>query len=284
MDRSLLPHALPATMSAPPARRAPLARLAALMLCGVPLAALAQAGGSASEQAEAPPALRSSPRLQETLPDDVRSQLPVFVRGDRVTGQPDIRATVEGNAELRRGDTVIHADEMEYDVADDRAKARGHVHINRAGNLYDGTLLDLRVDAFSGFFSDARYRFLETAAHGEATRVDFVDRDRSVVHNATYTTCERTDEASWKPDWIIHAKTIRLDRAEDVGTAEDGVLEFKGVPVLPMGNISFPLSERRKSGLLPPTIGLDSVSGVEYIQPYYWNIAPNRDATITPWS
>ncbi|QKD46174.1 LPS-assembly protein LptD [Alicycliphilus denitrificans] len=282
MDRSLLPHALPATMSAPPARRAPLARLAALMLCGVPLAALAQAGGSASEQAEAPPALRSSPRLQETLPDDVRSQLPVFVRGDRVTGQPDIRATVEGNAELRRGDTVIHADEMEYDVADDRAKARGHVHINRAGNLYDGTLLDLRVDAFSGFFSDARYRFLETAAHGEATRVDFVDRDRSVVHNATYTTCERTDEASWKPDWIIHAKTIRLDRAEDVGTAEDGVLEFKGVPVLPMGNISFPLSERRKSGLLPPTIGLDSVSGVEYIQPYYWNIAPNRDATITP--
>ena len=282
MDRSLLPHALPATMSAPPARRAPLARLAALMLCGVPLAALAQAGGGAAEPAEAPPALRSSPRLQEALPDDVRSQLPVFVRGDRVTGQPDIRATVEGNAELRRGDTVIHADEMEYDVADDRAKARGHVHINRAGNLYDGTLLDLRVDAFSGFFNDARYRFLETAAHGEATRVDFVDRDRSVVHNATYTTCERTDEASWKPDWIIRAKTIRLDRAEDVGTTEGGVLEFKGVPVLPIGSISFPLSERRKSGLLPPTIGLDSVSGVEYIQPYYWNIAPNRDATITP--
>ncbi len=284
MDRSLLSLAPPATTTAartlPPRR--PLARLTALMLCGVPLAVLAQAGEGAAEPAEAAPALRTSPRLQETLPADIRPQLPVFVRGDHITGQPDISATIEGNAELRRGDTVIRADRMDYDVADDRAKARGHVHMNRAGNLYDGTLLDLRVDAFSGFFSDARYRFLQTAAHGEATRVDFIDHDRSVVHDATYTTCQRTDEASWQPDWIIRAKTIRLDRAEDVGVAEDGVLEFKGVPILPISHISFPLSERRKTGLLPPTIAIDSVSGVEYVQPYYWNIAPNRDATLTP--
>ena len=284
MDRPFLPHALPTSPPLPVALRRPLARLAALVLCGAPLAVLAQAGdGDEPPQPDPPaPALRTSPRLQETLPPEVRPQLPVFVRGDHVTGQPDIRAIIDGNAELRRGDTVIRADHMDYDVAEDRAKASGHVHINRAGNLYDGTLLDLRVDAFNGFFNDARYRFLQTQAHGEATRVDFIDRDRSVVHNATYTTCQRGDEASWQPDWIIRAKTIHLDRAEDVGQAEDGVLEFKGVPVLPVGSISFPLSERRKSGLLPPTIGLNSVSGVEYSQPYYWNIAPNRDATITP--
>ena len=264
--------------SATPTLR-PLARLAALMLCGMPLAVLAQASG---ESAEPAPALRPSPRLQETLPDGMRDQLPIFVRGDHVTGQPDIRAVIEGNAELRRGDTAIRADRMDYDVPEDRAKADGNVHMNRAGNIYEGTQLDLRVNAFTGFFSDARYRFLETAAHGEASRVDFLDRDRSVVHDATYTTCERTDEASWQPDWILRARKIHLDRVEDVGTAEDGVLEFKGVPVLPVPRITFPLSERRKSGLLPPTIGLDSLSGVEYSQPYYWNIAPNRDATITP--
>ena len=284
MDRFFLPHALPVRQSlaiaAPPRRT--LARLAALMLCGAPLAVLAQAVGSDEEPQAPAPVLRTSPRLQEELPAGIRQQLPVFVRGDRITGQPDIRATIEGNAELRRGDTVIRADHMDYDVAEDRAKASGHVRINRAGNLYDGTLLDLRVDAFNGFFSDARYRFLQTQAHGEATRVDFIDRDRSVVHDATYTTCQRGDEASWQPDWIIRAKTIHLDQAEDVGTAEGGVLEFKGVPILPVGSISFPLSERRKSGLLPPTVGLNSVSGVEYAQPYYWNIAPNRDATITP--
>lgn len=261
-----------------PPRRHALAWAALLLVCGMPAGTWAQQAVAAPEA----PALRSSPRLQETLPENVREFLPVFVRGDRITGQADIQATIEGNAELRRGDTVIHADQVVYDVPEDRAKASGHVRINRAGNLYEGTLLDLRVNAFVGFFTQARYRFLATSAHGEASRVDFIDHDRLVVHDATYTTCQRTDEASWQPDWILRARTIYLDKAEDVGRAEDGVLEFKGVPILPIPSISFPLSDKRKSGLLPPTIGLDSVSGLEYAQPYYWNIAPNRDATITP--
>ncbi|MBF5005020.1 LPS-assembly protein LptD [Diaphorobacter sp. NR2-3-3-1] len=229
-----------------------------------------------------PPVLRSSPVLQEDIPSAVRPQLPVFVTGDQVTGQPDIKAVIDGNAELRRGDTVIRADRMEYDVPEDRAMAEGNVHINRAGNVYQGTLLDLKVDAFSGFFSDARYRFLDTGGHGEASRVDFIDNDNSIVYNSTYTTCERTNEDSWRPDWILRARKITLDRGEDVGVAEDGILEFKGVPLLPVPRLSFPLSDKRKSGFLPPTIGLSSNSGVEYEQPYYWNIAPNRDATITP--
>jgi LPS-assembly protein len=103
-----------------------------------------------------------------------------------------------------------------------------------------------------------------------------------VVYRATYTTCLRDDSASWEPDWVIRAQRIELDRIEDVGVAYGGALEFKGVPILPIPAISFPLSDKRKSGLLPPTIGIDSDSGFEYSQPYYWNIAPNRDATITP--
>ncbi len=73
---------------------------------------------------------------------------------------------------------------------------------------------------------------------------------------------------------------IHIDQAEEVGTADHAVLEFKGVPLLPIPYISFPLSDKRKSGLLPPTLGLNSVNGFEYAQPYYWNIAPNRDATL----
>jgi len=301
MDRSSLPDLLSTTHSpktvpqprgrgvrgerhAPVFKQRALAQLAAWMLCGVPMAVLAQAQEPAAFEAaaEPTPALRASPLLQETIPDDVRPQLPVFVRGDQLTGQPDIKAIIEGNAELRRGDTVIRADRMEYAVPEDLAKANGQVHINRAGNTYDGSQLELRVDAFNGFFNDASYRFIETSAHGDASRVDFIDKDRSVVHNATYTTCQRTDEATWKPDWILRARVIHLDQEEDVGRAEGAVLEFKGVPVLPFPGLSFPLSDRRKSGLLPPTVGLDSVSGFEYSQPYYWNIAPNRDATITP--
>ena len=256
----------------------PLAYAVALAWCGVPLVALAQA--DAQSAWDAPPALRRSPQLQETLPAEVRPQLPVFVSGDRITGQPDVKAVIDGNAELRRGDTVIRADRLEYTVPDDLAQAQGQVHINRAGNTYDGSELALHVDAFKGFFSDARYRFLQTGAHGDATRVDFLDRDRAVVHNATYTTCQRDDSASWEPDWVLRAQSIRLDNVEEVGTAEGAVLEFKGVSVLPIPHITFPLSDKRKSGLLPPTVGLDSRNGLEYIQPYYWNIAPNRDATL----
>ena len=252
----------------------------ALAWCGLPLAYAQDAGAPPASGWDAAPALRTSPLLQEKIPDAVRSQLPVFVRGDRVSGQTDLNAVIEGNAELRRGDTVIRADRLDYNVPDDLARAQGKVRINRAGNVYEGTALELRVDAFEGFFSDARYRFLANGAHGEATRVDFIDRDRAVVHTATYTTCERGNEASWQPDWVLRAGTIRLDNEEQVGTAEDAVLEFKGVPVLPIPYITFPLSDQRKSGLLPPTIGLDSRDGVAYMQPYYWNIAPNRDATL----
>ncbi len=264
---------------APPSRRRPGRWV--LLAC-----ALAPLGGALAQQAPGAalpaPVLRPSPALPEALPPGLRAQQPVFVRGERLSGRPDIEADIEGDAELRRGDTVIRADRMHYDVPTDRAQASGSVLINRAGNRYEGSLLDMEVDAFHGFFSDARYRFLETGAHGEATRVDFIDRDRSVVHQATYTTCERTDEASWQPDWILRARRIELDRVEDVGRAEGGVLEFKGVPILPVPAISFPLSDKRKTGLLPPTLGLDSVSGFEYAQPWYWNIAPNRDATFTP--
>ena len=266
----------------PPVPRA-LAVGVALACCAMPMSALAQAPDPAAAPAsawDAPPALRSTPLLQEKIPDAVRPQLPVFVSGDRVSGQTDLNATIEGNAELRRGDTVIRADRMDYDVPEDLAKARGSVRINRAGNVYEGSALELRVDAFEGFFSDARYRFLATQAHGESTRLDFIDKDRAVVHDATYTTCERGNEASWEPDWVLRARTIRIDNEESVGTAEDAVLEFKGVSVLPIPYITFPLSDKRKSGLLPPTVALDSRDGVAYSQPYYWNIAPNRDATL----
>ncbi|WP_431603920.1 LPS-assembly protein LptD [Acidovorax soli] len=274
------PLSRPVRQAAARARRPglhPLACAVALAWCGLPQAALAQA--DAPSAWDAPP-LRRSPQLQETLPADLRPQLPVFVSGDRITGQPDVKATIDGHAELRRGDTVIRADRLDYTVPDDLAHAQGSVHINRAGNTYDGSVLELRVDAFQGFFSDARYRFLSTGAHGDSARVDFLDRDRSVVHTATYTTCQKDDSASWAPDWVLRAKSIHLDTAEEVGTADEAVLEFKGVPILPIPHISFPLSDKRKSGLLPPTVGLDSRNGLEYMQPYYWNIAPNRDATL----
>jgi LPS-assembly protein len=226
--------------------------------------------------------LKPTPMLRDALPPSAREKLPTYVTGDRVEGHTDLDTVIEGHAQLRRGDTVIRADRLEYYQPDDLARARGNVHINRAGDVYEGPLLELKVEAFEGFFNQPRYRFLRNNAYGEADRVDFIDDKRAVVRNATYTTCQRRPGPSWMPDWILRAASIRIDNEEEVGQASGAVLSFKGLPILPVPDLSFPLSDKRKSGLLPPTIGLDSLSGVELTVPYYWDIAPNRDATLYP--
>ena len=58
-------------------------------------------------------------------------------------------------------------------------------------------------------------------------------------------------------------------KAGEVSQASGAVLSFMGVPILPVPELSFPLSDKRKSGLLPPTVGVDNVSGLEFTQPYY---------------
>ncbi len=226
--------------------------------------------------------LQTSPLLQERINPEVRNSLPSFVSGQRITGRPDQETVVEGDAMLRRGDLVIKADRLEYTQPTDVARAQGHVLINRAGNVYEGPLLELRLDTFEGFFNQPSYRFLRNEAHGEADRIDFLDEQRAVIHNATFTTCRRLPGPSWLPDWILKASTLNLDNEKDVGTATGALLSFKGLPLLPVPYISFPLSEKRKSGVLPPSIGLDTVNGTEISVPYYWNMAPNRDLTLTP--
>ena len=227
-------------------------------------------------------ALKPSFQLQENIPSATRASLPTFVSGDVLTTHPDLETVIEGQAMLRRGDTVIRADRLEYDQSDDQAKAQGAIRINRAGNLYEGSALELKLDSFQGFLTQPRYRFLKNDAHGEADRVDFLDSSRSVIHNANYTTCQRQPGPNWLPDWILRASSIHIDSEEEVGQAEGAVLSFKGVPILPLPSISFPLSDKRKSGFMPPTFVPDNINGLEFTLPYYWNIAPNRDATLTP--
>ncbi len=231
---------------------------------------------------DAPLGLKTSPRLEEGIGQSTRSAQPTFLFGERTTGRTDLETILEGDAILRRGDTVIRADRLEYYQPDDLARARGNVRINRAGNVYEGPLLELKVESVEGFFLQPKYRFLLNDGHGEADRADFIDDKRVVVRNATFTTCRRLAGPSWLPDWILRAATLRLDYEEDIGVAEGAVVSFKGVPILPVPYLTFPLSDQRKSGFLPPTMGLGNVNGAELSVPFYWNIAPNRDATFFP--
>jgi LPS-assembly protein len=246
----------------------------------VALAVLTLLAAPALAQTSAPLQLQATPLLAEKLPANVNA--PSVVLGDRISGRTELETVIEGNAELRQPGMVARGDKLVYDQATDVVTATGGVRVNREGDRYTATSGKIKVDAVEGFFLQPTYEFIANGAHGQAERLQLLDRDRSTVFQGTYTTCQRQDGADWRPDWILRADRLELDREDDEGRAHGAVLEFKGVPILPMPTMSFPLGERRKSGWLPPTIGLDNKSGLNLSVPYYWNIAPNRDATITP--
>ena len=195
-------------------------------------------------------------------------------------GRPDIETVAEGDAVMRRGDLSIAADLLSYDHAEDLALARGQVKINQGGNRYSGPELQLKVQRFEGFFINPTYFFGLTAAGGVAERIDFIDNERSVAFDATYSSCRPEDGGS--PDWVLSSTRVRMDFDANEGFAEGAVLRFMGLPILASPFLRFPLTGERKSGWLPPSFAFDSRTGAQLQVPWYWNIAPNRDATFTP--
>jgi len=211
---------------------------------------------------------------------DAAPALPILLRAQSMQGEAGKNASASGNVELRRGGVVIRADQLDYDVLTDTAKAQGRVQINRAGAVYSGPALELGVQSFEGFFMQPRFEFPALGAGGQAERFDFLGPDRGRASNASYTSCPRDD--TQEPAWVLTARSVSFDTQANEGIAEGARLRFLGTTILALPTLSFPLNDARKSGWLPPTISVDNRSGVELAVPYYWNIAPNLDATLTP--
>ena len=190
---------------------------------------------------------------------------------------PDREITLERDAEVTRGGTTLNADRADYDIVDDRVKASGNVRLKRFKDRFTGDDLNLKLDTGEGYIDNPTYHLEMRNAQGKAERIDFESDDQAVVHNGTYSTCEAPDQ-----DWYLSSRTINLDSGRDIGTAERAVLYFKGVPLLASPYMSFPLSDQRKTGFLPPTFGTSNRNGIEVSTPYYINIAPNRDLTLYP--
>ena len=233
-----------------------------------------------------PLVLRSSSLLEEAFPQASRKELPTFLQSDSLNERTNQQTLLNGQVVLRRGELLLKADKVDYNQVSDLAKARGNVYINLSGNVYQGPALDLNLDAFEGFFTQPNYKLLKNSAYGSADRIDFIDEAHTVMHNANFTTCQRKPGPDWVPDWFFKGDKISIDTDRNTGLVEGASVRFKGVPILPVPEMEFPLNDERKSGLLPPNIGVDNIGGLEYTQPYYWNLAPNRDITFTPtyWS
>ncbi len=245
------------------------------------LAASACAGPPAQAQDSHGPVLQAVPSLKPRPTDSLpRQQGPLYLRADQLSGQPDAELRAEGRVELRHGGVVLRADQLRYDQAEDLAVAQGKVRITFEGSSFSGPEVQLKVQRMEGFVTAPEYHLAMTGAGGRADRIDILGPATSRVINGNYTSCRR--EGAENPDWVLSARQLDLDTDAGVGIAEGAVLRFLDVPILSLPRLSFPLSDQRKSGWLPPDLDFTSGSGVELSAPYYWNIAPNRDATIAP--
>ncbi|NYH22577.1 LPS-assembly protein [Paraburkholderia bryophila] len=245
----------------------------------MPALAHAQLVGEAAQPQpiDAPWGMQLAPQLEEhPLLQGQKSA--TFVLGDTTTGTTDQDMAAKGSAEIRHDTMVIKADALHYDQDTDMADAYGQVHVNNNGNTFVGPEAHMRLDSSEGFMTAPKYHFNVTGGSGSAQRVDLLDNERSVFTKGTYTACQCADD----PAWYIKGSEFDFDTGADEGVAHNGVLFFQGVPVFASPWLSFPLSGERRSGVLPPTFSLSSSNGFELSVPYYFNIAPNRDLTVTP--
>ncbi len=225
--------------------------------------------------------LRSSPLLEERVSDRQKSEGAVFVNGQQMTARPDMDLVVEGQASVRRPGLALRADRVDYDQTQDVVKATGQVRVSTPTSVFTGPRLNLKVDSFQGKFEQPSFELYSSGGYGQAAEVEFIDNQRSVIRQASYTTCRRTPGPEWLPEWLLKATQMTIDEEESTIEAKGVQFRFKDFPVFAAPSVQLPLNDQRKSGLLTPLLSLDTVNGIEVAQPYYFDIAPNRDATLT---
>ena len=185
--------------------------------------------------------------------------------------------TLDGNAVVLYGPQRLEASNITYRQDDNELTAEGDIRFTAPGLIIDGQDATLYPDVEQGKLNNITYTLTEAHGRGTASVLDLKDRYNQHLQQASYTTCPPDNH-----DWELTAKEVDLDRAEGIGTARNAKLAFKGVPFIYTPYITFPIDDRRRSGLLVPRIGHTDETGADISVPYYWNIAPDKDAIITP--
>jgi LPS-assembly protein len=218
------------------------------------------------------------PVITESLaPGPEDEDEPIHLSADFAQALKQERFTLWGNAKARRGRQEIEAELLAYDKANDVLQAQGDIRYRQDGFLITGRSAFFSLLTRKGRLEDAHYRFEPRHARGSASSITVVGEEVARLEDASFTTCSPGDNA-----WYLRAGRLRLDRKSGTGVARNAWLAFKGVPVLYSPYLTFPIDERRRSGFLAPTFGTSDTSGIDLSVPYYWNIAPNQDATFTP--
>lgn len=225
----------------------------------------------------------------------------IYLVADRMDGTIEQEMVAEGNVELHKRDAILTADKVTYWTVEDEAEALGNARLRQGEDTISGPKMRMNLTETTGYFEQPKYSIRRespikqkdlgiplpgllpepvkpklTTGVGQASRIDFEGEGQYQLTDATYSTCNADS-----PDWYAEFGHLKLDYDAERGTGRDSVVVFKGVPILYSPWMSFSLNNQRKSGLLAPTFASNTSTGFQYLQPFYWNIAPNMDATIS---
>ncbi|HEY7773199.1 MAG TPA: LPS-assembly protein LptD [Marinagarivorans sp.] len=194
-------------------------------------------------------------------------------------GSADVNEThieLGSGVRVQQGPRLIQAEHMLFNKATEKAAMTGDVFIRQTGSLIKGETASVNMVGNEAEFTNGSFVAHETHMRGTAGRLAHEANGKLVLENGTFTSCEPNDKA-----WLLSGKSLTIDPNAMQGYGRDVVIYVGGLPVLYTPYIRFPIGSTRQSGLLTPSIGTVD-GGLDFAQPWYWNIAPNQDATITP--
>ncbi len=259
-----------------------------IAVLGVALAAIYAPLAMAAEEICVPDLL--SLPTPGPAPEKPGDPLPIELEGDEVESVKADIMSMRGNATLKRGRQTMSADQIRYLRQTDEVEGEGNVILHsQSGDRLNMSSVKLQVETFIGEAEAVEYRLAKrdrvpedpdkafVNARGSAEKIFFEGHDVMRLENVRYTTC-----AEGKDDVFLTASDMTLDQATGTGSAKHLKVRFKNVPIFYFPRVTFPINDERKSGFLFPSFGSQEGSGFVMQTPYYWNIAPNYDATIYP--
>ncbi|MCU7817660.1 MAG: LPS-assembly protein LptD [gamma proteobacterium symbiont of Lucinoma myriamae] len=181
-----------------------------------------------------------------------------------------------GNVVITKNFQKLTSDKASYNKTSSTFNAEGNVVITEPNMILKGDSARYQTDERKGRIDNAAYELPARPAQGVADNIRFKPGTFD-LENPTYSTCPDFDQ-----DWVLSASDMELHTDEGYGEARHAVMRYKGFPIAYTPYISFPLNDERRSGFLMPDIGYSDANGFELATPYYFNIAPDQDATVTP--
>jgi LPS-assembly protein len=215
-------------------------------------------------------------RVPQAAPSDFTGA--TTIDAESIEGVGDLEITARGNAEIRRDDLSIFGQRLRINREFNRIGGEGGVGLRIGADRFFGPRLQYDTSNDTGAFDSPGYLLQrENTARGKAERIEFLGRMRYKLFGGTFTTCE-----PGKEDWRLEADELDLDYESEEGRARHPRLRFFDTTILAAPYLSFPLESRRKTGFLTPYYSQNSRRGFEVGIPYYINIMPELDTTITP--